>query len=281
MDTWFLIILAVIVVVALTVLLYLTLFDDASSPFVRKKHFRGEYINDQTAVIVHSIKETEDPAKSYELFAAYILTNHRLFLSYLKTRILSISQAYASNDYETLKDEILKIREMKVELKDQVQTQEECLQSIDTEYFIETAAWINIANNTRFDVNRNLRRLAEVCIHYDETYDRPFPEEYVELIDLMIDDICNFCDEAIELIITSDEQGMRELRERITVVMTESYDTTSRLYDLIHDGRNSIDEDKLIALRYVLNAFQECYCIVYALRRIVLCNRCIVASLNH
>ncbi len=281
METWFLIILTVVVVGALTVLLSLTLFDDAASPLLKMKHQRGEYINDQTAVIVHSIKETDDPYKAYQLFAAYILTNHRLFLAFIKKRITSISEAYAANDYDRLKEEIEKAREMKVELKDQVLTQEECLQSIDTVYFIETAAWINIANNTRFDVNRNLRRLAEVCIHYDENYNSPFPEEYVDLINIMIADICNFCDEAIELIITADVEGMKDLWARITNVMNESYDNTSRLYDLIHDGRNSLDEDKLIALRYVLNAFQECYCIVYSLRRLVLCNRCIVASRQH
>lgn len=281
METWFLILLAVIVVVALTVLLYLTLFDDGNSPLRKIRHIRGEFINDQTAVIVHSIKETEDPAKAYQLFAAYILSNHKLFLSYIKKSVTDIKEAYAIDDYERLKTDIDKTQEMKIELKDQVQTQEECLQSIDTEYFIETAAWINIAINTRFDVNRNIRRLAEVCIHYDQSYDAPFPDEYVELINIMIEDICNFCDEASELIDNMDADGMHELRARITSVMKDSYDNTSRLYALIHDGRNNLDDNKVIALRYVLNAIQECYCIVYSLRRLVLCNRSIVASLSH
>lgn len=281
MEIWFLILLAVIVVVALTVLLYLTLFDDGNSPLHKIRHIRGEFINDQTAVIVHSIKETEDPEKAYQLFAAYILSNHKLFLSYIKKIVTDIKEAYAVDDYERLKTDIEKTQEMKIELKDQVQTQEECLQSIDTEYFIETAAWINIAINTRFDVNRNIRRLAEVCIHYDQSYDAPFPEEYVELINIMNEDICNFCEEASDLIDNMDADGMHELRSRITAVMKDSYDNTSRLYDLLHDGRNKLDDDRVIALRYVLNAFQECYCIVYALRRLVLCNRSIIASLSH
>ncbi|MCM1490905.1 MAG: hypothetical protein NC095_08790 [Muribaculum sp.] len=281
MSTWFIILLAAIVVGAITVLLFFAIFDDDDVSFYKPKHRRGEYINDQTAVIVHSIKETEDSAKAYQLFAEYILSNHRLFLSFVSARIRSIQEAYAAQDYARLREEIAKTKEMKVELKDQVQTQETCLQSIDTAYYIETAVWINIANNTRFDVNRNLRRLAEVCIHYDESYDCPFPSEYVELIDTMIDDICNFCSEAISLINSGDDEGMRDIRTRITAVMTDSYDNTSRLYNLIHDGRNTLDEDRATALRYVLNAFQECYCIVYGLRRIVLCNRSIIASLHN
>lgn len=281
MSTWFIILLAAIVVGAITVLLFFAIFDGDDTSFHKPKHRRGEYINDQTAVIVHSIKETEDSAKAYQLFAEYILSNHRLFLSFVRSRIRDIQEAYAARDYVRLREDIEKTKDMKVELKDQVITQQECLKSIDTSHYIETAVWINIANNTRFDVNRNLRRLAEVCIHYDESYDCPFPTEYVELIDLMIEDICNFCSEAIDLINSGDDEGMREIRTRITAVMTDSFDNTSRLYDLIHDGRNTLDEGKSIALRYVLNAFQECYCIVYGLRRIVLCNRSIIASLHN
>lgn len=281
MNTWFVILLAFVAVGAITVLLYFALFDDASDAFFKPKHKRGDYINDQTAVIVHSIKETVDSAKAYELFAEYIFTNHKQFLNFLKTRIRNISDAYNCNDNDTLREEIQKLIDMKVELKDQVQTQAECLDSIDSEYYIETAAWINIANNTRFDINKGLRRIAEVCIHYDENYDEPFPQDYADILTFMVDDICLICDRETELINANDVDGMRELRKSINVIMSETYDNTSRLYDLLHDGRNVLSEDRKMALKYVLNAIQECYCIIYSLRRFILCNLCIAASRHH
>lgn len=280
MNSWFIILLAFILVCAVAVLLYMAVFD-GESPFMLKKHRRGDYINDQTAVIVHSIKETQNSYKAYQLFASYIFANYKQFLSYVRTRIRSISDAYNANDYDILRLDIDKIIDMKVELKDQVQTQAECLDSIDSAYYIESAAWINIATNTRFDINKGLRRIAEVCIHYDETYSRPFPEDYSMILSEMVNDICVICDRSIDLIDSADVDGMRELRKDMNSMMAQSYDNTSRLYDLIHDGRNSLDDEKLMALKYVLNAIQECYCIIYSLRRLVLCILCITLSRRH
>lgn len=281
MNTWFVIVLSVIAVGAVSVLLYFALFDGADALFFKPKHRRGQYINDQTAVIVHSIKDTADSAKAYRLLAEYIFTNHKQFLSFVSITIKNISDAYIANDNETLFSEIEKIKEMKVELKDQVISQSECLDSIDPAYYIETAAWINIANNTRFDINKGIRRIAEVCIAYDKNYDQPFPQDYADILTLMVEDISNICEKEIELINAGDVEAMKKLRKEINVIMGETYDNTSRLYNFLHDGKNNIDDDKKMALRYVLNAIQECYCIIYSLRRFVLCNLCIVSSLRH
>lgn len=281
MNTIFVILLATIAVAAITVLLYFSLFDDVDSPFRKIKHRRGDYINDQTAVIVQSIRDTGDSAKAYDLFAEYIITNYRQFFQFVSDRIRSISNGYLSADNHALRDDIRKLVDMKVELKDQVQTQQICLDTIDPEYFIETAAWLNIGNNTRFDINKGLRRLADVCIHYDETYDEPFPEDYSIRITAMVDDTCMICGQAIDLINAADVEGLRELRKNINVIMAESYDSTSRLYDLLHDGRNDLNDDRKMTLRYVLNAIQECYCIIYSLRRLILCNLCIIVSRSH
>lgn len=281
METWLIIFLAVIVVGALTVLLYLTLFDDGVNPFAPGKRRHDQYVNDQTAEIVRAIKQTDDAMKAYQLFVAYIFTNHRLFLSYLAGHIRNISNAYLSNNHDQLKAEIEATKEMKLELKEQVRAQDECLHSIETSFYIETSVWINIANNTRFDINRVLRRLSDVSIHYDSAYDIPFPEDYAVLLTDMIGDICNFSNEAITLLGSSDVEGMRQLRKRISVVMAGSYDIMTRLYELIHDGRNDLHEDKLMALRFALNAMQECSCIIYSIRRLVLCNLCIALSRRH
>lgn len=281
MNIWFVILLSSIAVIAVAVLLYFALFDDVDLSVRKVKHRRGEYINDQTAVIVHSIKETLDSAKAYQLFAEYIFTNHKQFLSFIFARINSISDAYLSNDHTTLRADISKLLAMKVELKDQIISQQECLDSIDPAYYIETAAWINIANNTRFDINKSLRRIAEVCILYDEKYNEPFPQDYADQLTSMVDYICSICEKTIELINSGDVDEMRALRKDINLMMKRTYDNTSRLYNLLHDGRNDLDNERKMALRYVLNAIQECYCIIYSLRRFVLCNLCITTSLKH
>ena len=281
MNNWYVILLAVVVILAITVLLYFALFDDEVSPVQRIRHTRGDYINDQTAVIVHSIKEIKDSAKAYQLFAEYIFTNHKQFLSFVEIGIRSIHDAYFSSRHDELRDDISRVNAMKVELKDQVQTQQECLDSIDPAYYIETAAWINIANNTRFDINKSMRRIAEVCLTYDENYTSRFPDDYSQLFKGMVDDICEICDESKQLIESADEAGMRSLRKRINVVMSKAYDDTSRLYALIHDGRNNIESDRKFELRYALNVIQESYCIIYSLRRLLLCDLCITASRKH
>lgn len=283
MINWFVILLAVIVVVSVAILLYLTLFDNDASPLGSLKHRRGDFINDETAVIVHSIKHTADSAKAYQLFAEYILTNHKLFLAFVSNIARSVHDAYFENNKEMLHIDAQKVVNMKLELKDQVMTQDQCLDSIDLSYYIETAAWINIANNTRFDINKSLKRAIDVSLIFDDLdiRDKKIPEGYDEVIDGMVTDICDICDSTRILIEAADTEGMRELRKKINVVMAKSYDITSRLYALIHDGRNNFDDDYLLILRYVMNIIQECYCIIYSLRRLILCDLCIILSRKH
>lgn len=283
MINWFVILLAVIVVVSVAILLYLTLFDNDASPLGSLKHRRGDFINDETAVIVHSIKHTADSAKAYQLFAEYILTNHKLFLAFVSNIARSVHDAYFENNKEMLHIDAQKVVNMKLELKDQVMTQDQCLDSIDLSYYIETAAWINIANNTRFDINKGLKRAIDVSLIFDDLdiRDKKIPEGYDEVIDGMVTDICDICDSTRILIEAADTEGMRELRKKINLVMAKSYDITSRLYALIHDGRNNFDDDYLLILRYVMNIIQECYCIIYSLRRLILCDLCIILSRKH
>lgn len=278
MNTWFVILLSVIVVCAVAVLLTMAVFGDEVS-FIRKaKHRRGEYINDQTAVIVNSITHTDDPAKAYQLFSNYCFVNFKQFLSFVGSCIRRISTHYNEGEYELLRNDIVKIDEMNVELNDQLAAQKACLDSIDAGFYIETSVWFSVADDVRFFINRTLRRIAKVCIYYDENYDYPFPENYVAQLTLMVDDICGICDKAKELLVTADVDGMRDLRKHIKDVMSKSNDNASRLYDLLHDGKNKIDKDRKEALKFVLNAMQECYCIIYSLRRLVLCNIFITLS---
>lgn len=281
MINWFVILLAVIVVVSVAILLYLTLFDNDVSPLQSVRHRRGEFINDQTAVIVHSIKHTTDSGKAYQLFAEYVLTNHKLFLAFVSNISRTILGAYADNSADLLHFAAGRVENMKQELKDQVLTQEECLDSIGLSYYIETAAWINIANNTRFDINKGLKRTIQITILFDGNKHDSYPDSYEEVIEGMEKDICDICDKARALIEAADVEGMRKLRKHINEVMAHSYDITSRLYALIHDGRNNFDDEYLLTLRYFLNVIQECYCIIYSLRRLILCDLCLTLSRKH
>lgn len=280
MENWFIIILTVLAVLAVVLLLYLELMRDSRLRFIRPPHRRGEYINDQTAVICHTIKEIADPEKAYIVFAEYIFTNYKLCMLYVKNTFAEISKSYFANDTERLAKLLKDIREMKVELKDQKKTQDDCLQSIDPVYSIESLAWINLAKSCLFEVNDGLKNLANVCIEYINDYSEPFPEMYAEQLNVLAYDICNITNSIHELIGTKDIEDMRELRKEMSVILSESYANSQRLYELLHDGRSNLDPEKRIALQYALNAFQESHCMIYTLRRLVLAIICISLSLK-
>lgn len=280
MEFWFVVLLSVIAVLAITLLLFLELMGEDSFRLFKIKHKRGEYINDMTAVICQTIKDTVDSRKAYSLFVEYTFTNHKQFLLFLKATLSGISHAYSAHDVEAYRKFIKQIKEMKVELKDQKTTEEDCMKSIETPCYIESAAWIHLAANCRFGVNEGLKRLAEVCLDYSLNYSEPFPQQYLEQLDFLAGDICNICDSIYNLIGSGNIEGMRELRKRMSVILDESYANTQRLYELLHDGRSDIPEEKRIALQYVLNNFQECHCMIYTLRRLVLADLCITISLT-
>lgn len=279
MEFWFVILLSVIAVLAIGLLLFLELMGDDAMRLKKLKHKRGEYINDQTAVICQTIKDTLNSEKAYNLFIEYIFTNNKQFLEFVKTTLSEISRAYNDGDPEALDKCIYKVREMKVELKDQKITQDECIATIDSTTYIESAAWLHLSNNCRFNVNEGIRHIAEVCRDYPKKHSEPFPEVYTEQLEYLLGDICNICNTCLSLIGTTDINGMRELRKRMSIILDESYANTQRLYELLHDGRSEFAVEKRIALQYALNAFQELHCMIYTLRRFVLANICMTLSI--
>ncbi|MDE7408665.1 MAG: hypothetical protein K2N09_01445 [Muribaculaceae bacterium] len=279
METWFVILLSVIAVLAIALLLFLELMGDDNISMLRMKHTRGEYINDQTAVICQTIKDTVDSEKAYNLFIEYIFVNNRQFLEFVKKTLKRISDAYNEGNPHVIEVCVRKTAEMKVELKDQKETQDQCIATIESTTFIESAAWLHLSNDCRFGINDGIRHLAEVCIEYPSRFSEPFPEIYNEQLEYLLCDICNICDTCLDLVGTTDIRGMRELRKRMSVILDESYANTQRLYELLHDGRSKLTPEKRIALQYALNAFQELHCMIYTLRRFVLANLCMTLSI--
>ena len=279
MEFWFVILLSVIAVLAIGLLLFLELMGDDAMRLKKLKHKRGEYINDQTAVICQTIKDTLNSEKAYNLFIEYIFTNNKQFLEFVKSTLSEVSRAYNDGDREALDRCIHKVKEMKVELKDQKVTQDECIATIDSTTYIESAAWLHLSNSCRFDVNDGIRYMAEVCLDYPIRYSEPFPEIYSEQLEYLLGDICNICNTCLSLIGTTDITAMRELRKRMSIILDESYANTQRLYELLHDGRSELPTEKRVALQYALNAFQELHCMIYTLRRFVLANICMTLSI--
>lgn len=281
METWFVILLSVIAILAIALLLFLELMGDDSINLLKTKHTRGKYINDQTAIICQTIKDTDDSRKAYNVFVEYLFTNHRQFLEYIKSILSEIRTAYNDSNVERLEKCISDIKEMKVELKDQKGAQDECISTIEKERYIEALSWIYLANTSRFIINDGIRHLSEVCIVYTKDYDEPFPELYNEQLETLVEDIVNICNLTVPLIGTPDINGMRELRKNMSVILSESYANSQRLYEHLHDGRTVLEPEKRIALQFSMNAFQICHGIIYNLRRFILANICLTLSLQN
>ncbi len=281
METWFIIFLSVIAVLAIALLLFLELMGDESITLHKIKHNRGKYINDQTAIICQTIKDTKDSRKAYNVFVEYLFTNHRQFLQFVKENLTQTSVAYNSGNVEMLEKCVLDTKEMKVELKDQKLAQDECIATIDNVRYIEALSWIYLANTSRFTINDGLMNLSEVCVEYSKYYNEPFPDRYNDQLETLVVDIVNICDDASSLIGTPDIAGMRELRKNMSAILSESYANSQRLYEHLHDGRTILEPDKRIALQYSMNAFQICHGIIYNLRRFMLANICLTLSLQN
>lgn len=279
METWFIILLVVIAVAAVTVLLFYSLIGDETIRLHKLKHRRGEYINDQTAVIYQTIKDTEDSVKAYHLFVEYLFTNSQHFLMYVGETMGKVYDAFNSHDVEALKSLLTAEAEMKVELKDQKYTQDDCLATIDPLCYVDNSVWINLASTCMFDINDCLRNVTKGCVDFHFYNNSNLNDIYQERVSIIVGDIRNICRTAYDLVKSGDIEGMRELRKRCSVILSESQSNTQRVYELLNDGRSKLDDNKKISLKYVLNNLQECHCLIYTLRRLVLCNIGLVLSL--
>lgn len=278
MEYWFIIPLSVVAIGAIGILIFFELMGDDAS-LIKKKHRRGKYVNDQTAIIYQSIKDIVDSRKAYSLFVEYIFANNKQYLEYLVVVLNQISKDYNSDNIAGLEKCVSDINEMKIELKDQLLAQNDCISTIDDTLYIEAISWVHLSNDCRFNINAALHRLALVCRNYSSMYTERFPDVYTEQLEAIVTDINSVCDTCMGLIGTPNVQEMRELRKDMSVMLDESYTNSQRLFELIHDGRSNLSDDKLIALKYALNSFQELHGIIYDLRRFVLSNICITLSL--
>lgn len=280
METWFIVLLAVIAVIAVAILLIFSLIGDDSIRTYRMKHRRGEFINDQTAVICQTIKATENSEKAYNLFVEYLFANNRHFLSYVSRRIRSISEAFVDNDLPGLKAELKSIAAMKVELKDQYYAQRDCLNTIDPVYYVENSLWIRLSINYRFDINQSLAGIAQGSLEYYELTSDKVEKNYGELIAKAVQSIVNICKRSSELLLTRDIGGMKALRRDAEQMLLQSQEDTQRIYDILNDGRSVTKPNDRLMLNYLLNCMRECHFIIYTLRRLTLCNICKALSIR-
>lgn len=275
METWFVILLSIIAAGIVLSALFVAKDDDDRIRLPQLRFRREKSENDKAAIICQTIIDTGNPVKAYSLFIEFVFANNRKYMRFVAHTLLKICDAYKSSDVRLLKKVVNDIIEMKKELKDQKNTQDVCVKPIDPAIVIESSVWVNMAMDLCFTINDCLARIAKVCIDYNSLYSMPIPEEQTEQLSFTVQDICNICKSADDLLAAGDVQGMKELRLRTAIIKSESYNVAQRLYQLLHDRRTSIDPARHISLSYALNAFQECHCIIYALRRIILCNLCL------
>lgn len=274
METWFIVLLSIIGVIAVTLLLFLELAGD-DLRFRRPKHRRGSYINDETALIYSTIKSTPNPKQAWMLFSEYMTSNNKMYLKFVGRTIQEIAGGYADSDIERLKKAITDIDEMKTELKDQHKAMKDCLKSIDEQKAYEYSAWFELGMNNRFAMNGNLKRLACATAEFREKYDSDIPKFEVNQLYKMADDIEATCNKAYSQFGTGDVKAMRQLRKELVTPKAESWTAISRLYGLLNDPNWEIEHEEKMALLYAFNCMQECHCLIYTLRRFIFSNICL------
>lgn len=275
MKIWLMIFLAVIVVVTVMLQLIFVQNGDGCAHIYRQRFRRSKTETDQAAVICQTILDTDNPVKAYSLFIEYVFSNNRKFIRFVSSVLMKISEAYRSADVPALKRCVDDITGMKSKLKCRKINQDACVERIDPAIVIESSAWVNMSVELCFMINDNLRRLANVCIEFNSLYSMQIQDEYTERLSFFVQDICNICKSADDMLAVGDVEGMKELRIRSAIIKSESYNVAQSLYQLLHDQRTHIDPTRRVALSYALNAFYDCQDIIYALRRMILCNICL------
>lgn len=270
METWFIILLAVVAVIAVALLLFFELAGDDQIRVARQKHRRGRYINDRTGVMYQAVRNTKDPQKAWLLFADYYIGNMRDFLHYIPKSLKSVRGSFFDHDVYAIEKSIREIDDMRVELKDELKAEKDCLLSLDVERGIDFSAWFYLGMNSAFNINDNIKRIAVASLRYREHLPVEVPEYYVKILNKVSSNVYDICQRSIDLIKVGKTGDLKEVRKVAGGYKTESYDAAQKLFDLIHDPSRQMEPDKKRSLLYVLNALQEYHCLISTLRRLLL-----------
>lgn len=270
METWFIILLVVIAVLAIALLLFFELAGDDQIRVARQKHNRGKYINDRTGVMYQTIRNTNDPEKAWHLFADYYVSNMREFLDYVPKTLKSVRASFFDHDVFAIEKGIREIADMRIELKDELKAEQDCLLTLDKDLAIDFSAWFYLGMNSAFTINDNMRRIAIASLRYRELLSVEITDFYVKQLNKVSANVYDVCQRSVELINAGMLHELREVRKIAGSYKTESYDAAQKLFDLIHDPSRQMDADKKRSLLYVLNALQEYHCLIATLRRLLL-----------
>ena len=227
--------------------------------------FHNKIKNETGDSLFQSIITTEDKNAAWHLLQTYLVEHHKAFVLFAREKYNDVAEAFVNDQARSLRKSESVLSEHKSILKTARRKETLCLQHVDRIVAIENSAWFHLANNSCMSMLYNLRRISEVCReHVDNNFNK-LPDQFVGILQPIQRDIDNILAESAELIASSDEMQIADMRRRCNELKNEITEAIHTVFAALRDG----DRNHMAVLYVFLNMLHESREMVSTLRKLL------------
>ena len=212
-----------------------------------------------------TIMTTDDSAQTWSLFKIYVSEQQSIFLKFVSTSYLKITEAFIQDDVKMLIRAERSLYKEKACLKNVRRKETLCLRRIPADTAIEKNAWFHLINNSCMSMNYNLCRITEVCREHVENNFLSLPSYYKDIFIPIRQQIIALLEETFTLNGEESLQDIAALRKRCDEIKDSISSECHHIYVHLHNGV----PDQLKVTYVFLNLLQESQELVSGLRKLL------------
>lgn len=216
------------------------------------RRFKQKSEQENVDTIFRQLVRTHDKAQTWNLLLQHVRNTQGDILTFTRDTFRNISQGLMHENMKMLRTAAHAIEDEKSTWKRYRRKEILGMRKIDYLLAVEKNTWFHLGCNSSTQLIYGLKRMLEPCVEHIDNNFKPLPQEYVEELIPVCNDVDKFLQEAHRMVTTGDFTGVDE-------VLVEGNAIKSRISQIRHSQQDRIqreDSNIKIALLY-LSTLQE------------------------
>lgn len=216
------------------------------------RRFKQKREQDNVDTLFRQLVRSHDKAETWELLLQHVRRTQGDILVFARDTFRNITQGLMNENIKSLRTASHAIEEEKGTWKRYRRKEILGMRKIDYLLAVEKNTWFHLGCNSSTQIIYGLKRMLEPCVEHVDNNFNPLPQDYVDELIPICNDVDRFLEEARRMITTGDFDGSDE-------ILVEGNAIKSRISQIRHSQQDRIqreDSNIRVAMLY-LSTLQE------------------------